>query len=53
MLAASNLRRRRLRGAGDHAAAVYAGHRYAQELELPADCDRSLRHDRVDVGLES
>jgi dimethylamine/trimethylamine dehydrogenase len=33
------------------AAAVYAGHRYARELDAPADVDRPLRHDRVDVGL--
>ncbi|MEM6375029.1 MAG: FAD-dependent oxidoreductase [Pseudomonadota bacterium] len=33
------------------AAAVYAGHRYAQELERDVDIDMPLRHDRVDVGL--
>lgn len=32
------------------AAAVYAGHRYARELDEPADPDKPLRHDRVDVG---
>ena len=32
------------------AAAVYAGHRYARELDAPVDADMPLRHDRVDVG---
>jgi dimethylamine/trimethylamine dehydrogenase len=32
------------------AAAVYAGHRYARELDAPIDPDEPLRHDRVDVG---
>jgi len=35
------------------AAAVYAGHRYAQELEREIDLDMPLRHDRVDVGLDA
>jgi dimethylamine/trimethylamine dehydrogenase len=33
------------------AAAVYAGHRYARELDDPVDPDLPMRHDRVDVGL--
>ncbi|QIE47159.1 FAD-dependent oxidoreductase [Pseudohalocynthiibacter aestuariivivens] len=33
------------------ASAVYAGHRYARELETVVDIDEPLRHDRVDVGL--
>ena len=32
------------------AAAVYAGHRYARELDNSVDVDQPLRHDRVDVG---
>jgi len=32
------------------AAAVYAGHRYARELDTEPDIDQPLRHDRVDVG---
>lgn len=32
------------------AAAVYAGHRYARELENAPDPDEPLRHDRLDVG---
>lgn len=32
------------------AAAVYAGHRYARELDAPVDPDEPLRHDRLDVG---
>lgn len=32
------------------AAATYAGHRYAQELDNPVDADMPLKHDRVDVG---
>jgi len=32
------------------AAAVYAGHRYARELQEDVDIDQPLRHDRVDVG---
>jgi dimethylamine/trimethylamine dehydrogenase len=35
------------------AAAVYAGHRYAQELECEVDIDLPLRHDRIDVGLDA
>ena len=33
------------------AAAVYAGHRYARELDAPVDIDLPMKHDRVDVGL--
>jgi len=33
------------------AAATYAGHRYAQLLDMQHDPDLPLRHDRVDVGL--
>ena len=32
------------------AAATYAGHRYARELEAPVDPDQPLRHDRMDLG---
>ncbi|MCR9113875.1 MAG: FAD-dependent oxidoreductase, partial [Rhodobacteraceae bacterium] len=32
------------------AAAVYAGHRYAQQMDDPVDIDQPLKHDRVDVG---
>jgi dimethylamine/trimethylamine dehydrogenase len=32
------------------AAAVYAGHRYARELDTTPDIDEPLKHDRVDVG---
>jgi dimethylamine/trimethylamine dehydrogenase len=32
------------------AAAVYAGHRYARELDAAIDPDDPMRHDRVDVG---
>jgi dimethylamine/trimethylamine dehydrogenase len=32
------------------AAAVYAGHRYARDLDLPEETTRLTRHDRVDVG---
>lgn len=35
------------------AAAVYAGHRFAQELECEVDMDLPLRHDRTDVGLDA
>ena len=35
------------------AAAVYAGHRFAQELEREIDIDLPLRHDRIDVGLDA
>ncbi|MEM9912562.1 MAG: FAD-dependent oxidoreductase, partial [Pseudomonadota bacterium] len=34
------------------AAAVHAGHRYAQELEREIDIDVPLKVDRVDVGLD-
>ncbi len=33
------------------AAATYAGHRYAQNLDRAVDIDLPLRHDKVDVGL--
>lgn len=32
------------------AAATYAGHRYARELDAPVDPDEPLIHDRIDVG---
>jgi dimethylamine/trimethylamine dehydrogenase len=32
------------------AAATYAGHRYAREIDNPPDPDEPLKHDRVDVG---
>ena len=32
------------------AAATYAGHRYARELDTTPDIDEPLKHDRVDVG---
>jgi dimethylamine/trimethylamine dehydrogenase len=32
------------------AAATYAGHRYARQLEEDVDIDQPLKHDRVDVG---
>jgi dimethylamine/trimethylamine dehydrogenase len=32
------------------AAATYAGHRYAQNLDRVIDLDLPLRHDRIDVG---
>jgi len=32
------------------AAAVHAGHRYAQELDAPVDPDLPMKHDRIDVG---
>jgi dimethylamine/trimethylamine dehydrogenase len=35
------------------AAAVYAGHRYARELDDPVDSDLPMRHDRVDVGTSA
>ena len=35
------------------AAAVHAGHRYAQELEREVDIDLPLRHDRIDVGRDA
>lgn len=34
------------------AAAVYAGHRYAQEMDNPTDPDTPMTHDRVDVRLD-
>ena len=33
------------------AAATYAGHRYAQNLDRAVDIDLPLRHDKIDVGL--
>ncbi len=33
------------------AAATYAGHRYAQELDSAVDIDLPMPHDKVDVGL--
>jgi dimethylamine/trimethylamine dehydrogenase len=33
------------------AAATYAGHRYARELEAAVDVDLPMPHDKVDVGL--
>ena len=34
------------------AAAVYAGHRYAAELDTIPDIDLPLKHDRMDVGAQ-
>lgn len=33
------------------AAATYAGHRYAQDLDRAVDFDLPMRHDKIDVGL--
>ena len=33
------------------AAATYAGHKFARELEEITDPDQPLRHERIDVGL--
>ncbi len=33
------------------AAATYAGHRYAQELDRAVDMDLPMQHEKVDVGL--
>ncbi len=33
------------------AAAVYAGHRYARELDSPAGIDTPSKHDRIDMSL--
>ena len=33
------------------AAATYAGHKFARELEEIIDPDQPLRHERIDVGL--
>ena len=33
------------------AAATYAGHRYAQELDMPIDIDLPMQHEKIDVGL--
>ena len=35
------------------AAATYAGHRYAQELDAAVDIDLPMPHDKVDVGLDA
>ncbi|MDH5798711.1 MAG: NADH:flavin oxidoreductase, partial [Paracoccaceae bacterium] len=35
------------------AAATYAGHRYARELDTVIDADEPLKHDRIDVGNTS
>jgi dimethylamine/trimethylamine dehydrogenase len=35
------------------AAATYAGHRYAQELDAEVDIDLPMPHDKVDVGLNA
>jgi dimethylamine/trimethylamine dehydrogenase len=32
------------------ASAVYAGHRYAEELERESDADGPFKHNRIDVG---
>jgi len=32
------------------AAAIYAGHKYARELDTVVDLDEPMKHDRVDVG---
>jgi len=34
------------------AAATYAGHRYAQELDRAVDVDLPMRHEKIDVGAE-
>lgn len=34
------------------AAATYAGHRYAQDLDRLVDIDQPLRHEKIDVGAE-
>jgi dimethylamine/trimethylamine dehydrogenase len=33
------------------AAATYAGHRYAQELDMVLDLDLPMQHEKIDVGL--
>jgi len=33
------------------AASIYAGHKYARELDTEVDIDQPLKHDRIDVGL--
>ncbi len=33
------------------AAATYAGHRYAQELDMAMDIDLPMQHEKIDVGL--
>ena len=32
------------------AAAIYAGHKYARELDTEVDLDNPMKHDRIDVG---
>lgn len=32
------------------AAAIYAGHKYARELDTVVDLDEPMKHDRIDVG---
>ncbi|MCX7289305.1 MAG: FAD-dependent oxidoreductase [Rhodobacterales bacterium] len=34
------------------AAATYAGHRYAQELDRAVDIDMPMQHEKIDVGAE-
>ncbi|MEM6305352.1 MAG: FAD-dependent oxidoreductase [Pseudomonadota bacterium] len=34
------------------AAAVYAGHKFAMEMDAAVDIDVPLKHDRVDVGMD-
>jgi dimethylamine/trimethylamine dehydrogenase len=34
------------------AAATYAGHRYAQELDRAVDIDLPMQHEKIDVGAE-
>jgi len=34
------------------AAATYAGHRYAQDLDRAVDIDQPMRHEKIDVGAE-
>ncbi len=35
------------------AAATYAGHRYAQELDMVVDIDLPIRHEKINVGMVS
>jgi dimethylamine/trimethylamine dehydrogenase len=34
------------------AAATYAGHRYAQDLDRAVDVDLPMQHEKIDVGAE-
>ena len=34
------------------AAATYAGHRYAQDLDRAVDIDLPMQHEKIDVGAE-